>query len=88
MVAKYIYTICLQQKHNIHCFDDKDLGQWMPIPIGWEIHHEMVCEKVDEVEKELPEWGDRHDILVLLRECNYDHLECIDTIQRLQDDRE
>ena len=88
MVAKYIYNICLQRKHNVHCFHDNDLGKLMPIPIGWEIHHEMVGKLIDKVERKWPEWGDRHDILLLLRACNYNTDDCIDTFRHLKGDRE
>lgn len=36
----------------------------------------------------VPHWGDRHDILALLRACNYDPDECISIYLHLQKDGE
>ena len=86
----FIMSVCLsvlQRKHNIHCFYDRDQGQWMRLPIGWELHHEMVGKLVDQVEEALPTWGDRQDILALLRQCNYDPDECMSTYLYLEGDR-
>ncbi|XP_069140812.1 kinesin-like protein KIFC3 isoform X4 [Argopecten irradians] len=81
-IPTYIY----QRKHNVHFFFDPDQGQWMRMPIGWELHHEMVGRLVNQVEEMLPAWGDRGDILALLRQCNYDIDECISTYLTLQGD--
>nr|XP_022302064.1 kinesin-like protein klp-3 isoform X1 [Crassostrea virginica]XP_022302065.1 kinesin-like protein klp-3 isoform X1 [Crassostrea virginica] len=81
-----IPTYIFQRKHNIHCFYDRDQGQWMRLPIGWELHHEMVGKLVDQVEEALPTWGDRQDILALLRQCNYDPDECMSTYLYLEGD--
>ena len=35
----------------------------------------------------VPTWGDRHDILSLLRACNYDPDECISIYMHLEKDR-
>ena len=59
----------------------------MRLPIGWELHHEMVGKLVDQVEEALPTWGDRQDILALLRQCNYDTDECMSTYKYLEEDR-
>ena len=59
----------------------------MRMPIGWEMHHDMVGKLVDQVEEAFPNWGDRHDILALLRACNYDPDECITTFLHLEGDR-
>ncbi|XP_048738988.1 kinesin-like protein klp-3 isoform X2 [Ostrea edulis] len=81
-----IPTYIFQRKHNIHCFYDRDQGQWMRLPIGWELHHDMVGKLVDQVEEALPAWGDRQDILALLRQCNYDPDECMSTYLYLEGD--
>ncbi|XP_061187392.1 kinesin-like protein klp-3 [Saccostrea echinata] len=81
-----IPTYIFQRKHNIHCFYDHTQGQWMRLPIGWELHHEMVGKLVDQVEEALPTWGDRQDILALLRQCNYDPDECMSTYLHLEGD--
>ncbi|XP_052678173.1 kinesin-like protein klp-3 isoform X2 [Crassostrea angulata] len=81
-----IPTYIFQRKHNIHCFYDHTQGQWMRLPIGWELHHEMVGKLVDQVEEALPTWGDRQDILALLRQCNYDPDECMSTYLYLEGD--
>ncbi|VDI78059.1 kinesin family member C2/C3, partial [Mytilus galloprovincialis] len=83
---KKIPTYIFQRKHNIHCFYDHDNGQWMRMPIGYELHHEMVGKLVDQVEEALPHWNDRHDILAMLRQCNYDADECINTYLHLEGD--
>ncbi|XP_033745446.1 kinesin-like protein KIN-14E isoform X2 [Pecten maximus] len=81
-IPTYIY----QRKHNVHFFYDQDQGQWSRMPIGWELHHEMVGRLVNQVEEMLPSWGDRGDILALLRQCNYDIDECISTYLALEGD--
>ncbi|XP_021351987.1 kinesin-like protein KIN-14E isoform X4 [Mizuhopecten yessoensis] len=81
-IPTYIY----QRKHNVHFFYDQDQGQWMRMPIGWELHHEMVGRLVNQVEEMMPTWADRGDILALLRQCNYDIDECISTYLSLEGD--
>ncbi|KAJ8302055.1 hypothetical protein KUTeg_021042 [Tegillarca granosa] len=81
-----INTYIFQRKHNIHCFADPISGQWMRMPIGYELHHELVARLVDQVEEALPNWKDRHDILAMLRQCNYDADECISTYLHLEGD--
>lgn len=83
----FIFSCHFQRKHNIHCFYDHTQGQWMRLPTGWELHHEMVGKLVDQVEEALPTWGDRQDILALLRQCNYDPDECMSTYLYLEGDR-
>lgn len=39
-----------QKKHNVHMYFDKDTGSWVRMPIGWELHHNMVKSLVDQVE--------------------------------------
>ena len=38
------------------------------------------------IQKAVPHWGDRHDILSLLRACNYDPDECISIYTHLERD--
>ncbi|CAC5415261.1 KIFC2_3 [Mytilus coruscus] len=81
-----IPTYIFQRKHNIHCFYDHDNGEWMRMPIGYELHHEQIIKLLDQVEKALPGWNDRNDILAMLRQCNYDADECIRTYIHLEED--
>ncbi|XP_052086549.1 uncharacterized protein LOC127723833 [Mytilus californianus] len=81
-----IPTYIFQRKHNIHCFYDHDNGERMRMPIGYELHHEQIIKLLDQVEKALPGWNDRNDILAMLRQCNYDADECIRTYIHLEED--
>lgn len=81
-----IPTYIFYKKHNVHMYFDKETGTWVRLPIGWELHHPMVKALVDQVEEAVPHWGDRHDILSLLRACNYDPDECISIYMHLQGD--
>lgn len=81
-----IPTYIFYKKHNVHMYFDKDTGSWVRLPVGWELHHQMVKTLVDQVEEAVPTWGDRHDILSLLRACNYDPDECISIYLHLQGD--
>ena len=38
------------------------------------------------IQEAVPHWGDRHDILSLLRACNYDPDECISIYMHLEKD--
>lgn len=81
-----IPTYIFYKKHNVHMYFDKETGAWVRLPIGWELHHTMVKALVDQVEEAIPSWGDRHDILSLLRACNYDPDECISIYLHLERD--
>ncbi|XP_053378155.1 kinesin-like protein klp-3 isoform X3 [Mercenaria mercenaria] len=81
-----IPTYIFYKKHNVHMYFDRDTGSWVRMPIGWELHHNMVKSLVDQVEEAVPTWGDRHDILALLRACNYDPDECISIYLHLERD--
>ncbi|CAC5407797.1 KIFC2_3 [Mytilus coruscus] len=81
-----IPTYIFQRKHNIHFFYDHDTGGWMRMPIGYELHHERIIKLLDQIEKALPGWNDRNDILAMLRQCNYDADECIRTYIHLEED--
>lgn len=79
-------TYIFYKKHNVHMYFDRDTGSWVRMPIGWELHHDMVKSLVDQVDEAVPTWGDRHDILALLRACNYDPDECISIYLHLERD--
>ena len=38
---------------------DKDTGSWVRMPIGWELHHDMVKSLVDQVEVSYKSWDFR-----------------------------
>ncbi|KAK3602941.1 hypothetical protein CHS0354_039359 [Potamilus streckersoni] len=79
-------TYIFYKKHNVHMYMDKDTGSWMRLPIGWELNHPLVKELVDQVEEAIPHWNDRHEILAMLRSCNYDPDECINIYMHLEGD--
>ncbi|XP_053373388.1 uncharacterized protein LOC128546580 [Mercenaria mercenaria] len=81
-----IPTYIFYKKHNVHMYFDRDIGSWVRMPIGWEMHHSMVKSLVDQIDEEVPTWGDRHDMLALLRACNYDPDECISIYLHLEKD--
>ncbi|XP_060587224.1 kinesin-like protein klp-3 isoform X2 [Ruditapes philippinarum] len=81
-----IPTYIFYKKHNVHMYFDRDTGSWVRMPVGWELHHNMVKSLVDQVDEAVPTWGDRHDILALLRACNYDPDECISIYLHLERD--
>ncbi|CAG5133085.1 unnamed protein product [Candidula unifasciata] len=81
-----IETYLMVEKRYVHYFFDRTSGKWLHLPIGWELHHELVKQMVDYVEEALPNWKDRADILALLRVCNYSPDECIGTYLLLEGD--
>ncbi|XP_059172548.1 uncharacterized protein LOC131953399 isoform X2 [Physella acuta] len=81
-----IQTYLMEQRQYIHFFFDKETGKWLRLPIGWELHHDLVKQMVDHIEEALPDWKDRADILALLRACNYSPDECIGTYLLLEGD--
>ncbi|XP_055883254.1 uncharacterized protein LOC106052406 isoform X1 [Biomphalaria glabrata] len=81
-----VQTYLMEERHYVHFFFDKYSGKWLRLPIGWELHHELVKQMVDHVEEALPKWRDRADILALLRACNYNPDECIGTYLVLEED--
>ncbi|KAL5014092.1 hypothetical protein ScPMuIL_008362 [Solemya velum] len=81
-----LHTYIFHRKHNIHCYYDQTSGSWLRMPIGWELHSEVISKLVSQIEEAIPAWNDRHDILSFLRACNYDINECIATYLHLQGD--
>ncbi|KAK3796846.1 hypothetical protein RRG08_015008 [Elysia crispata] len=81
-----VETYLMEERHYVHFFFDRQTGKWLRLPIGWELHHSLVKQMVDHVEEALPHWGDRADILALLRACNYNPDECIGTYLLLDGD--
>ncbi|KAL4221114.1 hypothetical protein ACF0H5_019374 [Mactra antiquata] len=81
-----IPTYIFYKKHNVHMYFDREIGSWVRMPVSWELHHNMIKALVDQVEEAIPTWRDRHDILSLLRACNYDPDDCIAIYRRLAND--
>ncbi|XP_071082907.1 uncharacterized protein [Haliotis cracherodii] len=81
-----ITTYMFNEKQYSHCYYDKESGSWLRLPIGWELHHELIKNMVDQVEEALPHWNDRLDILAALRACNYSADECISMYFHLEGD--
>ncbi|XP_050411581.1 uncharacterized protein LOC126826649 isoform X1 [Patella vulgata] len=81
-----IRTYLFKEKHYIHCFYDATTGEWMRLPLGWELRHALVKEMVDQVEEALPNWKNRPHILASLRACNYNPDECISLYLHLEND--
>lgn len=40
----------LQERRYVHFFFDKFSGNWMRLPIGWELHHPLIQNMVQHVE--------------------------------------
>lgn len=72
-------TYIFEVRRNVNCYYDEKIGQWVKLPIGWELHADMVRELVDQIQEAIPEWHDRCDILSALRTCNYDLDDCLET---------
>ncbi|XP_067684382.1 uncharacterized protein [Haliotis asinina] len=81
-ISTYMFT----EKQYSHCYYDKETGSWVKLPIGWELHHELIKNMVDQVEEALPHWNDRLDILASLRAHNYSPDECISSYFNLEGD--
>ncbi|XP_041348791.1 kinesin-like protein KIN-14E isoform X2 [Gigantopelta aegis] len=81
-----IPTYLFSEKQYTHCFFDRDTGAWLKLPLGWELHHEMIRNMVDQVMEAVPNWNDRLDILAALRVCNYNVDECISMYLHLEGD--
>ena len=42
--------VCIsQEKQYTHCFFDRDTGAWLKLPLGWELHHEMIRNMVNQI---------------------------------------
>ncbi|WAR27102.1 hypothetical protein MAR_012806 [Mya arenaria] len=80
-----IPTYIFYKKHNVHMYFDKNTGSWVRMPIAWELQHSKVKRLVDQIS--VPTWSDHHDILSMLRACNYDPDECISIYLNLQKDQ-
>ncbi|ESO91298.1 hypothetical protein LOTGIDRAFT_228774 [Lottia gigantea] len=81
-----IRTYLFKEKHYVHCFFDPSSGEWMRLPLGWELQHPLVKEMVGQVEEALPNWKNRPHILAALRVCNYNPDECISLYLHLEND--
>ncbi|PVD25252.1 hypothetical protein C0Q70_15750 [Pomacea canaliculata] len=79
-------TYLMEERRYVHFFFDKFSGNWMRLPIGWELHHPLIQNMVQHVERALPDCRDPADILAMLRVCNYNPDECIGTYLCLQGD--
>ena len=37
-------------RRNVNCYYDEEIGQWVKLPIGWELHADMVRRLVDQIQ--------------------------------------
>ncbi|XP_076447474.1 uncharacterized protein LOC143284568 [Babylonia areolata] len=81
-----VETYLMEERRYVHFFFDKFSGNWLRLPIGWELHHPLIRSMVQHVEGALPKWKDPADILAMLRVCNYNPDECIGTYLHLEGD--
>ncbi|KAK7482767.1 hypothetical protein BaRGS_00025933 [Batillaria attramentaria] len=81
-----VETYLMEEKRYVHFFFDKYSGNWLRLPIGWELHHPLIKNMVEHVEDALPKWKNPADILAMLRVCNYNPDECIGTYLHLEGD--
>ncbi|XP_013410211.1 kinesin-like protein KIN-14E [Lingula anatina] len=73
------------ERVNVHCYFDNDTGQWIKLPIGYEIHSDVIKDFMDIIQETIPDWTNSHDILASLRASNYDPHECISTYFNIGD---
>lgn len=72
-----------ENKVNVlHVYENKS-GSWLKMPLSWELHIQDVSSRVTAIQEAFPEWDDRFEILALLRQCNYDLDEVINTYLNL-----
>ncbi|KAL8595185.1 hypothetical protein ACOMHN_013858 [Nucella lapillus] len=81
-----VETYLMEERRYVHFFFDKFSGNWLRLPVGWELHHPLIRNMVKHVEDALPKWKDPADILSMLRVCNYNPDECIGTYLHLEGD--
>ena len=39
-----------EDKRNVHCFFDATTGQWLKLPISWELYSEPIKDLISQVE--------------------------------------
>jgi len=48
-----IPTYMFEEKRNIHCFFDENSGQWVKLPISWELHSDFIKGLISQIEVSL-----------------------------------
>ncbi|GFO01987.1 kinesin-like protein [Plakobranchus ocellatus] len=48
-----VETYLMEERHYVHFFFDRQTGKWLRLPIGWELHHSLVKQMVDHVERQV-----------------------------------
>ncbi|KAI0234454.1 hypothetical protein LSAT2_015284 [Lamellibrachia satsuma] len=80
-----IDTYIFEEKKNIRYFFDASVGDWLQLPVSWELHSEHIRQLMAPVEETLTDWLDRHDILAALRASNYNPHVCIENYLAIAD---
>ncbi|EDO31606.1 predicted protein [Nematostella vectensis] len=75
----HLMTYFFEEHRNVHCMFDPASGTWFKLPLSWELHSPPIKEMIDSIQDTLPTWTDRHDILAMLRQCNYNSEEVVST---------
>ena len=56
---------------NIHCFFDKNEGDWKILPLRWELYSPLIANEVKEIQTIFPQWKNPAEVLATLRSANY-----------------
>ncbi|KAJ8373737.1 hypothetical protein SKAU_G00043170 [Synaphobranchus kaupii] len=72
-----VMTYMFEEKANTCRYFDAQSGQWLLLPLQWEMNIEFVRIRIQQVMGALPGLGDQKEITAALRQCNYDPDEVI-----------
>ena len=77
----------MEESRNVLCVFDASSGDWLKLPMCWELQTAVCRNLIRTVQEAVPDWTDTYEILGALRQCNYNVDEVITTyLSLIQDD--
>lgn len=86
LILGLLTTYFEETKLNVLSVYDQHSGTWLKMPLSWEMYVPDVKSRLVTIQETFPYWTDTSEILALLRQCNYDLDEVLNTYMTLFED--
>ena len=86
LILGLLTTYFEETKLNVLSVYDEHSGTWLKMPLSWEMYVPDVKSRLVTIQETFPYWTDTSEILALLRQCNYDLDEVLNTYMTLFED--